>query len=164
MMKIFATAVSLAALMGAAHADTTATTVEGNVPAGVSVVDTPAEAINDTLDGADERLTTQADILAVVTQTEFEERLAQGSDIESLENLEIVNEFVYTMDGTLVGRIESLQRDSEGEVGLVELGVETQDHPIQFMTDTMIKTDDGIVLAMTDTEFQQIMTINEAAE
>ncbi|QPH53831.1 hypothetical protein [Pontivivens ytuae] len=162
MMKIFATAVSLAALMGAAHAQTTAAPVEGNEPAGVSVVDTPAEAINDTLDGADAELTTQADILAIVTQTELEARMAEGTELQNLENLEIINEFVYTMDGTLVGRIESLQRDAAGDVGLVELGVETQEHPIQFLTDTMMKTDDGIVLAMTDSEFEQIMMLNDA--
>ncbi|QPH53832.1 hypothetical protein [Pontivivens ytuae] len=129
------------------------------------VLGAPATATGDAIQGGGERIsnlltssqdtiTTRAQVTSVVPESELESRMADGTAVHDLPNTELIGEYVVTLDGTTIGRIERIDRTSAGEIRALRVETVAETETIlQMVPDAAFKTEENVTLALTDEEF-----------
>ena len=110
------------------------------------------QAISDLITGPTD-LTTVATVYRVVPQADFDARIAAGVPITDQDNTTLIGQYVMTLDGTTIGRIDEVERTEAGALQTLSLDTAVADAELELAAEATTLTDDGIVLALTDAEF-----------
>ncbi len=129
------------------------------------VLGKPATVTGDAIQGGGERIsnlltsnrdtiTTRAQVTSVVPEGELESRMADGTAVHDLPNIDLIGQSVVTLDGTTIGRIERIDRTSDGDIRTMRVEtVADTDTILQMVPDAAFKTEENVTLALTDDEF-----------
>jgi len=118
-------------------------------------------AISGLLEGPGADITTTATVYRVVPAEELSARVAKGTPVVGLDNGALIGEYVTTLDGTRIGRIDEVERTEAGVLQTLSLDTEVTDAEFNLMADATTRTEDGIILALTDAEFVAIVEAGE---
>lgn len=140
---------------GAVNIAGDAVTATGNLVAGTG------DAISGLLEGPGADVTTTATVYRIVPAAELDARIATGTPVVGLDNSSLIGEFVTTLDGTQIGRINSVERTEAGVLQTLSLDTAASDAEINLAAAATTKTEDGIILALTDAEFVAVVEAGE---
>jgi hypothetical protein len=119
-------------------------------------------AITGLLEGPGADMTTTATVYRFVPAEELDARVAKGTPVTGLDNASLIGEYVTTLDGTQIGRIGEVERTEAGALQTLTLDTNVTDAEFKLMASATTKTDDGIILALTDAEFVAIVEATAA--
>ena len=119
-------------------------------------------AITGLLEGPGADMTTTATVYRFVAAEELDARVAKGTPVTGLDNASLIGEYVTTLDGTQIGRIGEVERTEAGALQTLTLDTNVTDAEFKLMASATTKTDDGIILALTDAEFVAIVEATAA--
>jgi len=119
-------------------------------------------AITGLLEGPGADMTTTATVYRFVSAEELDARVAKGTPVTGLDNASLIGEYVTTLDGTQIGRIGEVERTEAGALQTLTLDTNVTDAEFKLMASATTKTDDGIILALTDAEFVAIVEATAA--
>ncbi|WP_316014504.1 hypothetical protein [Roseobacter sp. HKCCA0434] len=131
--------------------------VGDTISAGGDLISAGGNAIADIINGPGADITTTATVYRVVPATELDARLATGSPTGDLDNATLIGSYVSTLDGTTIGRIDEVERTEAGALQTLSLNTAATEAEVNLTAEATYMVDDGIVLALTDAEFVEVV-------